>query len=1127
MKNVLIEILSRKKCQIHGILKCCIWLFFFVLVCGPTISVYASMQIRLNSNKYSYSTLFEELEKQTGYRFFYKKGLFDNNAEIEVAQQQANLDDVLANVLTSKGYNYYIKEGVVVINKASGAIPKASAEEEKKIITLKGTVVDSKGESLPGVSVQIAGTSIGCATDINGVFKLEVPVTGTMKLSFSFIGMVTEVVPVSQSNENMRVVLKDDSKTLDEVVVRTGYFERKKDSYTGAATTFSGEKLREVSTQNVMTTLSMIDPSFKLVDNIDMGSNPNNIPEFTIRGGGSLESEYGNSPNMPIFILDGFQVSAQKIFDLDPNRVSSVTLLKDASATAIYGSRAANGVVVIETSSPDMGDLRINYNFSGDFSFADLTDYNLMNAAEKLEYERLYGMFSHFNMEYQDELLELYNKRLKKVQEGVDTDWISKPVKDMGFTQKHFLMIEGGDSKIRYAMNVNYNQNSGVIKESGRDNIGIGMKLQYRREKIKFFNDLTYSNVKEKNSPYGSFATYAQQNPYYHPYDENGNVSKFLNKTKDAVSAVTVNPLYNSTLGTTDNASIVEFNNNFSVEWDIVESLKLKGQLSLNKSRRTQDVFKPSSHTDFVNEEVKGSYLKSEQDQFTYDVNVVATFNKLFGKHFVSLNGVWNTREQQTDFYSTLAVNFPNDNMDHIGMGTSYKDSDKPQGDYNVSRLMGFAANANYGYDNRYMADFSVRSDGSSMFGANQRWGTFGSVGLAWNIHNEAFFKNHPVINELKLRGSLGTTGGQNFYPFQAITMFSYKDGALGSLAGYNDKLGALLKAYGNSDLKWQKTIKRNIGLDFALFNKRVSGYVNIYEDTSESVLVDVLLAPSTGFDSYKDNLGKVENKGVEANLRLGIIRMQSKGIQWDVFGNIMINRNKLLELNEALVAFNKVQDDKQNDAEVDAEKKVKTPVRYEEGKSINTIWVNESNGIDPNTGQEIFIGRDGNRTDAWSTGNYIPYKCGDAKYEGNFGTMFTLQGFQLNAYFRYSVGAYIYNTTLVTKVENVNPYQNADKRVLYDRWKQPGDNAKFKAITDGTQTRHTSRFVEEENYLQLSSLSLSYRFDSQLIKRWGMEQLKLTATGNDIFRASTVKMERGTTYPFARTYSLSAQVTF
>ena len=268
-----------------------------------------------------------------------------------------------------------------------------------------------------------------------------------------------------------------------------------------------------------------------------------------------------------------------------------------------------------------------------------------------------------------------------------------------------------------------------------------------------------------------------------------------------------------------------DFLNNFSLEWNVLSGLKLKGNISLNRKTVTSDKFLPGEHTSFQNSSLNGSYTKTIEEYFTYDANVTLSYTRSFGKHQLNGVGVWNVKETRSDMFETVAYNFPNSNMDHIGMGIEYGKGDQPDGNYEVSRLMGFVANFNYGYDNRYLVDASIRSDGSSLFGSDKRWGTFGSIGLAWNLHNESWMKNLGWFDQLKLRGSWGTTGGQNFYPYQAMMMFSYKDELLSSREDSEDEnnsqtydgyIGALLKAFGNTNLKWQKTEKRSIGLYIA-----------------------------------------------------------------------------------------------------------------------------------------------------------------------------------------------------------------------------------------------------------------------------------------------------------------------
>ena len=1093
--------------------------FLFFLTFPMLASAYAQLRkVSFEVQNVNLAEIIAILEKSTNYTFLYQDEQVEQVKNLTFHFVDEKLSDVLKKCLAGTDLDYSIVDQTVVLK-----LKDTKPQEQPQVNSHKvsGVVTDKNGTPLPGVTVMIKRTTTGVATDMDGRFVLEIPQAEQMVLVCSFVGMETREV-TWQGEKELTVVLTEKIAEMDEVVI-TGYFTRKRESYTGVANTFSGEHLREVSGQNVLSALAMVDPAFQLVENLEMGSDPNTVPAFQIRGPGSLESEYKNNPNSPTFLLDGFEVSAEKIFDLDPNRIANVTILKDAAATAIYGSRAANGVVVIETVQPAEGELTVSYSLGMDFEIADLTDYNLMNAEEKLLYEDKAKLFDGDYLSGNDTYRDEYNAKLGLIRAGVNTNWLKVPTQDVGFAHRHTLFVEGGSQKFRYGVDLNYSNKKGVMKESGREKIGVGMKFQYNTGNLRFMNYMTYDQVKEFHSPYGSFSEYTYSNPYFSPYDENGQVAKVMRGIEGIGSPLTEpNPLYNSTLGTKDEGRYKNFVNNFSVEWKIINGLNLKGQFSVSDKGFESDLFLPSEHTQFNDAEVKGSYTKNIRNEFSYDANVVLSFFRTFDKHAVNVGGVYNVRQTKTDGFKTVAYNYPNAGMDHIGMGMQYAEGDRPIGDYELSRLVGFAANVNYSYDNRYLWDGSVRSDASSIFGADKRWGTFGSVGVGWNIHNEKWVKdNTSLFQMLKLRASWGITGGTNFYPFQAMTIYSFNDPLIKGVS-YGSRLGALIKGFGNTDLKWQRTEKRNIGVDFELFNRRLTGCFNAYSDISKDVLIDVNLAPSVGFTSYKENLGEVKNSGVEVNLKGTVIRIRKKRIRWDLFVNAVYNKNELLKMNDALLAYNDVQD--KNTMESGNRKPI---IRYQEGLSINTIWANESLGIDPSTGSEIFLNLDNEKVTAWSVKNYKPLGCTDPKVRGNFGTVLYYKNFSLNAYFAYSWGGQIYNQTLVDKVENVDPEKNADRRVLYQRWQEPGDVAYFKAIDDKTRTMPTSRFIEDNNYLTLSSLNISYEFGADVLRKLSINRLKFSLIGNELFRSSTVKMERGLTYPFARTFTFAMQVSF
>ena len=1098
------------------IMKWCI-AFICLFTLNLSANVYSQKNIvSLDLSDVSVEQFVKAVKQQTSLKFMYNSSLIRQAGKISVKVENKELKDVLSMVLGKVNLEYEFFNNVILIRQKG----EGKSEQQKKKV-VNGTVKDEHGVTLPGVSVLIKGESVGVATDINGKYSITIPENKKeVVFAFSFVGMVPVEVRYT-GQDSINVVLKEDVEKIDEVVVN-GYFTRKKESYTGVSTTFSGNDLRKVSTGNILNTLSMLDPSFTKVVNNEMGSDPNTIPNFEIRGSSSLKADFDGNPNMPTFIMDGFEVSAEKVFDLDPTRVRFITILKDAAATAIYGSRAANGVVVIETEAPKPGKLQLSYNGSMNFEVADLSDYNLMNAEEKLEYEVRAGLYDKEDRpDWTDDTFDAYNQKLKLVKQGNDVDWLAIPVRELGVGHKHSIIAEGGNESFRYALDLSYSNKIGVMKGSKRDTYGGGIRLQYNLKKLKFTDYASFDHVKSVNSPYGNFSAYQYYNPYYNPYDENGNVKKMLYEysyyDRGFQTKKMYNELYNAVLPSKDQSTSNRFLNNFAIEYDIIQGLKLKANLSLSVDNGRTDVYKPYENTEFIDKEKKGSYSQGQYEDFSYDVNIILTYFKTFKKHVLNAGFIYNLRETNHDQTDVYALGFPNANMDHISMGAGFKEGDKPGGAYDVTRLVGFVGNLGYTYDERFLLDFSVRSDGSSLYGSNNRWGTFWSLGLGYNLHHEKFMERLTFINLLKIRGSIGTTGGQNFNPYQSMAMYSYNDDRIGSIS-YSGYIGAILKAFGNKNLRWQKVEKQNVGLDFELFDRRLTGSFNVYNDISKDVLIDVTLAPSLGFSSYKENLGEVKNSGVELTLKGTVIRDREREIYWDIMYNLAHNKNKVTKINQALTAFN----DKQ-----DAEVKNKPVIRYKEGLSQNTIWANESLGIDPATGEEIFLDMNGNKVNEWDAANYKPFGSTDPKIYGTIGTMFTYKKWELNAHLYYKYGGYIYNSTLVDKVENVNPNENGDKRILYDRWNKEGDVAKFKKVSDVSVTNPTSRFIEKENYIQLQSLSIGYDFSCDKLREIGIQRLKLSAIGNDIFTSSTVKMERGTSYPFARTFSLSAQLTF
>ncbi|MBR1468575.1 MAG: SusC/RagA family TonB-linked outer membrane protein [Prevotella sp.] len=1033
-------------------------------------------------------------------------------------------------MLVGKPFEYKVDGNLVTINRVQ---QQQSGNRE-----IMGIVVDETGEPLIGATVTNVKSggnreTFTTITDVNGHFKLTLSGDVT-QLEVNYIGFQSKVVYLN-ADSNYRIQLMPDSKAINEVVV-TGVFERKANTYTGAVTTVKGEELQRVGNVNVLQSLKNIDPSFMQIENLAAGSNPNALPDFQMRGSSTISSvqgEYASSANQPLFILDGFETELTKILDLDMNQVESVTTLKDATAKAIYGSKAANGVIVIETKRPESGKMRITYTGSISLEVPDLTSYDLTNAKEKLDVERMAGLFSSENAKSQIALDELYTQKLRELLAGVDTDWLAQPVRN-GFGHKHSLYIEGGDKSMQYGVNLAYNKIGGAMKGSDRNTFSGGVTLAYRVKNLQFRDKLTIDHNKSTNSPYGTFDQYYRMNPYSRLYDTNGQLIRnydYMNSAGE--SKAYYNPLYNTTLNTFDRTGYTTITNDFYLEWFINEEFKLTGRFGIIDKHSTADNFKPANHTDFIDqtdEFRKGSYFQSNGKNTDISADLGLQWSKQMNDHLMFINGQLSMSDNKYNTTGITAEGFPNDFMDDIKFGVMYAKDSKPTGSEGISRNCGGLLSLNYSFAERYLFDANYRLMGSSEAGKDNRWGSFWSVGADWNIHNEPFMKNVKWVNRLKLRGSYGYTGSQGFSSYDAMPTFVYFSNRAHTYYTFNPStsryeeattIGSYLQGLANEMLHWQEKYDTNFGLDIALFNNRLSGRFDYYIANTKGMVTNVTVPTSTGFSTYVANLGETENKGIEAYLNYRVFDGGRNYV--NVFASAAHNVNKLKKISNSLRAWNDAQDANT------LENKLTAPqVKYYEGCSMNAIWAVPSLGIDPQTGKEIFLKKDGSVTYEYDVNDQVV--CGDTqpKWNGNFGVNGEINGWGWNITMNYRWGGQIYNQTLVDKVENAPMEYNVDRRVFTDRWQKPGDRSLYKAITDLTTTYPTSRFVQDYSLFTLSSLTIYYDFrNCKFVKNSFLERLKVSAYTNDLFVISSVKTERGTSYPFARTFSLSAQLTF
>ncbi|WP_158513035.1 SusC/RagA family TonB-linked outer membrane protein [Flavisolibacter tropicus] len=1040
-----------------------------------------------------------------------------------------------------------------------GAVQAKS--QENIIEELKGVVKSDNGDLLAGASVFVQGTRQVTTAGKDGSFILK-NVAANATIRVSFVGHTPREIKLKSGQTFIEVRLSSNAATLSDVVVNVGLYKRPKGNFTGAAKSFSGEELKSVNPTNVLQALAIVEPSMRIVENNALGNDPNQLPILQLRGqnnlpittqgttssaatpvsNGDMMSSYLLNPNQPLIIVDGFQATLQSLYDMDINRIASITVLKDAAATVAYGAKAANGVIVVETKQPLPGKLQISYSVNGSVELADLSSYRLLNAKDFLEAQRLAGIYSDPDNHYNDVALkQWYDYRLNQVQSGVNTYWLSQPL-TTGHTLSHSLSVGGGSGNFRYGLSLNYNDASGVMKGSGRKNFGLNYNLNYVLPNFRFSNTSSINSSRGNNSPWGSFSDYAKQFPYFRPYDDAGNIVKLFEPTAAELGFLIpapggktyTNSMYNATLNMVDYSNYWSYSNATNIDWSINSNFKVQANFRLSTNLPQSEKFLPADHTDFADDVLGrfvdlGSYTKSTGKNSAIDGRVGLTYNKSIGKHLI-LTALGISGQQTSGNSLTLkTTGIPNDYLGELGAANGYGLTSKPSSLINNTRSLSQFLSVSYSYNDRYTAEATANASGSSQFGSNNRFAPFWAGGLSWNVDKEKFFKKNWFIQQLKFRGSSGITGNQNFAASMAQQIYNY------NLSNeYRGQLGAYTNAYANPNLKWQQTLKNNLGVQTSLLNGHILLNAELFVEKTNNLILPLDVAPSTGFATYQDNLGAVESKGYELSVSMPIIRNRARNIFWSLAFNTGHATTIITKLSPAIDAINKKNNEKDNT--IDGAKKQQTPLpRFVVGQSMSTIWAVRSLGIDPATGKEVFLKLDGSKTFDWDANDKYPVADAQAKFKGMFASNLTFKAFTFNINLSYQLGGYKYNQTLADKIENVDlKSTNADIRVLTERWKQPGDVTSYKALTANgntgvLMTNATSRFVQRDNFIEASSITVGYNFPNNLnwVKRLKLSTPKLFITQNQVFRWGTIEVERGTAYPFTRRFNLGLTSTF
>nr|WP_306449615.1 SusC/RagA family TonB-linked outer membrane protein [Odoribacter splanchnicus] len=1102
-------------------------------------SAYSQENLKLNLKEVSLMTLFREIQKQTGIDFVYNEEQCRDFGKVSVEISDGTVEQLLQQVFDSSKLTYRFENGVIMIK----ALDEMRPQEQK--VQISGSVVDTKGQPLPGVTILLKGTTVGCVTDSEGNFRLELPMRENIVLSFSFVGMKTIEVAYSGQKE-MKVVLEEEITEMEQVnVISTGYYDIDKSKMTGAVEVVTA---REIAGKGYTSIDEVLRGTLAGVSVMNVSGRPGAQAQIRIRGVNSLT---GNME--PMWIVDGMPmqgnlptsvgvgatdlentVLTSGIGNISPDDVESITILKDAAAAAIYGSRAANGVIVIKTKRGRVGKSYINVQSSFAISEAPKNRLEMMNSEEKIAFERslyedfpnatlrgraslLYKGIDEGTISRADAMAELENMR------QINTDWFDEIFR-VALNHKHVVTLSGGSETTQFYSSINYSNEQGVIPNNDYKHFGATLKLTHDfNRNLRILFDVSSSLRTEKSSASAVnplyYATFA--NPYERPYDENGNYAydysyePELSKVKDGYMYD-----FNMLKDLRENTAKTKYGSNqvnLQLEWKLFEGFmySLAGTVS-NTSSYTRKEIAPGSYTSKVKSWILDLYSENEipdnlnlgalqentSRSFGWTVrNQIKYARELKEDHFVNIVVGHEVSAVESNSFMQYSPQYDVDkgligypNLDGVNAGDLDLDrlheTSKGQ-----DRSVSVFATASYSYKDRYVVAGSSRWDGADIIGTDNRFSPLWNVSLKWNMHEENFMKSCRFVNVLSLRGSYGFTGSidRNAYPF---TLMTY-----GSLRYYDGIQLPIDVMPGNPSVKWQKKEDRSIGLDFSLFNYRINGTVNYYCNDVNNLLGDKKIPYSTGRGSVVANLSSLRNSGWEFSLNT--VNIDHENFRWTTSFNIALNDNKITD-----AFYEKISD------------LYTIRRKYQiEGYPVNAWFGFKTAGINPQTG-EYMIYTDAKDEDGHPKGypygnGYIAdgstystenaYYLGEAEppISGGFGTTLTYKRLSLNAQFAFMTGH---------KIESFKSYNgslmNASRlnqlKTEANRWRKPGDITNVPKYTTSTTTLSlleiTDDKLEDGSYLKCNLISLGYNLPSNLCQKLGLSQLRCTFNVHNLF---------------------------
>lgn len=951
---------------------------------------------------------------------------------------------------------------------------------------VKGNVVSkSDNEPLIGVSILQKGTTNGVVTDIDGNYELQIQ-GGEATLVFSYIGLQTQELKVNARTGVLNVAMEDDSHLMDDVVV-VAYGVRKKGTIAGSVSTVKNDKLENVPAPSFDQALQGQTTGLSVISN---SGEPSKAATFQIRGTNSI-----NSGTSPLFILDGVPISSSDFNTISPSDIESISVLKDASSTSIYGARAANGVVVITTKRGlSMDKAKVTFRAQYGFSQLAQNNWNMMNTAERIQYEKEIGIDTGKDYD---------------VLSRTDVNWLDMVFNDRAPLQNYEISVNRATDRLNYFVSGGFYDQDGIAQSSTFRRYNMRANAEVKASdwlKVGTNSMVAYEEVEQADD--GSYALYTPISacrfmlPYWNPYNEDGSLASENDGTWTGTGS---NPIEWMANNPVTNKKYKVLSTVFA-EITPIKNLTIRAQFGADYSHST--AFMQSFPSYIINNEM-GTAGRNSSDMlnltetttvnYRWELNSDHSFNFLLGQEGV---------DYRSEGFQVITTGQSNDFLTNISSGTrasSWADSTTSYS------YLSFFGRGEYNYKDLYYADFSVRADASSRFGTGNRWAGFWSLGFMWNLKSEPFLKDIEWLSSAQIALSTGTSGNSSIPDYDHLALVSGK-------ANYEDQAGIYPSQSGNEDLSWEKLWSSNVALRLG-FIDRINLDIEFYNKKTTNML---MLVPDsyalTGEGEHWDNIGAMLNRGVEFNVSADVIR--TKDFVWSVNANASYNKNKLLEL------YNGVQE-----YEVST-----TATKLVVGHSVSEFYINRYAGVNPANGDALWYTKDGQITNEFNEGDKVMTgKTFDAPWQGGFGTSLAWKGFSLAAQFSWVADRWMFNNDRYFEESNgLYAAYNQSKRLLYDRWKQPGD------ITDiprhGVTPQFDDRFLENASFLRLKNVTLAYAFPQRLLSKTnffssariylqGQNLLTFTGfTGLDPESSSNVYKAQ---YPMSRQFTLGVEVSF